>query len=538
MVQGLEAFQPEAQTLKKNTILLDLKPYIVIDMLQQKITQIRNKRVRSEPLPTGSAPYTTSNFYKLGQHGLKPKARCWEHRFSINSHLQTSSPLKSASWSSGGSVRTITLGTARPAPEFYPWESLSMRCPDIESAKINGAVEANATISCDRGEEAYDLSVAMNYGYSAGSPQLLRYVTEHVELVHNPPYDNWESCLSCGTTSAIEIAFRIFCNPGDTILVEDCTYSGTIAAAKAQELNLLGIKMDENGLLPQDLDQKLNAWDVSTSRKPFVLYMIPCGQNPTGATQTTERKRAIYEVAVKHDLYIIEDDPYYFLQLDLPGGKASSAENYFNHLPSSYLSLDSCGRVLRMDTLSKILAPGLRCGWVTASAQVIEKFFAYSEVSVLSPSGPSQVMAYKLLDETWGHEGFVRWLNVLSLQYRQRRDSLLVACDRFLPRHACTWEAPSIGMFVWVHVRDCSIARELRLLSESRRRAIYFDTEERIYSKARNNGVLVSKGSWFVPDTESINGVYFRLTFAAAAELDLVEAIQRFGNAIEVELKQ
>ena len=354
-------------------------------MLQQKIFQIRNKRAQSEPLPTGSAPYTNSNFYKLRQHGLKPKARCWEHRFSINSHSQKSSPLKSASRSSGGSVRTITLGTARPAQECYPWESLSMRCPNIESAKVDGAVEANATISCDRGEEAYDLSTAMNYGYSAGSPQLLRYVTEHVELVHNPPYDNWESCLSCGTTSAIEIAFRIFCNPGDTILVEDYTYSGTITAAKAQELNLLGIKMDENGLLPDDLDEKLNAWDVSKGRKPFVLYTIPCGQNPTSATQTTERRKAVYEVAVKNDLYIIEDDPYYFLQLDISGGKASSAENYFKHLPSSYLSLDSSGRVLRMDTLSKILAPGLRCGWVTGSAQVIEKFIAYSEVGVLSP---------------------------------------------------------------------------------------------------------------------------------------------------------
>ncbi|KAF5128657.1 Aminotransferase swnA [Metarhizium anisopliae] len=295
--------------------------------------------------------------------------------------------------------------------------------------------------------------------------------------------------------------------------------------------------MDENGLLPDDLDEKLNAWDVSKGRKPFVLYTIPCGQNPTSATQTTERRKAVYEVAVKNDLYIIEDDPYYFLQLDISGGKASSAENYFKHLPSSYLSLDSSGRVLRMDTLSKILAPGLRCGWVTGSAQVIEKFIAYSEVGVLSPSGPSQVMAYKLLDETWGHEGFLCWLNVLSFQYRRRLDSLLEACNRFLPRYACTWEAPTIGMFVWVHLHDSSIAQELLSLNESRRRAIYLDTEERIYSRARSNGVLVSKGSWFIPDTERISGVYFRLTFAAAAEPDLIEAVQRFGNALELELK-
>ena len=146
-------------------------------------------------------------------------------------------------------------------------------------------------------------------------------------------------------------------------------------------------------------------------------------------------------------------------------------------------------------------------------------------------------MAYKLLDETWGHEGFLCWLNVLSFQYRRRLDSLLEACNRFLPRYACTWEAPTIGMFVWVHLHDSSIAQELLSLNESRRRAIYLDTEERIYSRARSNGVLVSKGSWFIPDTERISGVYFRLTFAAASEPDLTEAVQRFGNALELELK-
>jgi aromatic amino acid aminotransferase I len=80
---------------------------------------------------------------------------------------------------------------------------------------------------------------------------------------------------------------------------------------------------------------------------------------------------------------------------------------------------------MRMDTLSKILAPRLRCGWVTASSQVIQKFKTYEEVGVLSPSGPSQIMAYKLLDETWGHHNFVQWLMDLSLRERQQRYVML-----------------------------------------------------------------------------------------------------------------
>lgn len=77
----------------------------------------------------------------------------------------------------------------------------------------------------------------------------------------------------------------------------------------------LGVKMDSEGLLPDALDELLSNWDAKSrgARKPFVLYTVPSGQNPTGATQGTERRRAIYKVAQKHDLYILEDEPYYFL---------------------------------------------------------------------------------------------------------------------------------------------------------------------------------------------------------------------------------
>jgi aromatic amino acid aminotransferase I len=186
-----------------------------------------------------------------------------------------------------------------------------------------------------------------------------------------------------------------------------------------------------------------------------LLYTVPSGQNPTGATQGTERRKAIYAVAQKHDLYIIEDEPYYFLQMqpytgrdqpDVPPPK--TVEEFVSSLIPSLLSIDVDGRVMRMDSFSKVLVPGSRLGWITASAQIVERYVRHAEVASQGPSGFSQVILYKLLDETWGHEGYLRWLMNLRLEYTKRRNALLAACEDHLPSDLVSWTPPAAGMFV------------------------------------------------------------------------------------------
>lgn len=507
--------------------------------LSEDLAILRKNRSLIGPLPTGSAPYTCSDFFKSTTPGGKQQARRWEHRLSVESHNLQSSPLKVAS-RGGAQHQLISLGTARPCPDYFPWQSMTLQCLQDAAMAGKGDTPLTASMTAAKGEAAYDLAVAMNYGYSAGSPQALRFVTEHVELIHNPPYDDWDCCLSCGTTSAVDIAFRILCNPGDIVLVEKHTYSGTLATAKAQGLKVLGVEMDDLGLVPEDLDQKLQNWDEALARKPFVLYMVPTGQNPTGTTQNLQRRQAVYEVAERHDLYILEDDPYYFLQFGKAASEATdrqrngtlTAEEYIKSLPASFLSMDTSGRVLRMDTTSKILAPGLRCGWVAGCAEIIEKFVNYSEIGVLSPSGPSQVMVYKLLDETWGHEGLFSWLGSLSAQYRCRRDCFVEACRRYLPSDICTWKVPEEGMFVWIKVDT----QELSAPHTTKSGSCCLDIEDRIYKRAHNNGVLVSRGSWFISDIEATREIHFRLTFAAAPTKELAEAVQKFADAVRSEL--
>jgi aromatic amino acid aminotransferase I len=443
-----------------------------------------------------------------------------QHHFSTESKQFSGAALKKLATPSPDSV-VIPLGAGRPSPDLFPWD-------------CRGA--AHRFVLKDA--VAYDLSSVLDYGPAEGSPQLLRFVREHVNTIHNPPYADWATCLSSGSTSALEIALRIFCNRGDAVLTEHYTYPGFIEVAGLMGLATHGVAMDEGGLRPESLREMLHDWDekLQGAERPSVLYTIPSGQNPTGATQTHERKQEIYEIAEQFDLVIIEDDPYYFLQLESP-----TTASFAGNLIPSYLSLDKSGRVVRLDSASKILAPGLRIGWVTASDSIIDKFVSYHEVCTAFPSGPSQLMLFNLLREDWGHDGFIGWLASLSLRYRERRDILLRACRHHLPGDICTWDVPTRGMFVWIRVdlgsHPCLVSstEELESLECS---AI----DGRIMTRAFENGVQVTNGSLFEafsfsssPEQRSRREIFFRLAFAAATDAALVTGVQLFAKAVRDE---
>jgi aromatic amino acid aminotransferase I / 2-aminoadipate transaminase len=356
----------------------------------------------------------------------------------------------------------ISLGGALPCSEYFPIEEISIKIPSAphfseQETKASGVDVKTGKYDVSEGHGAYDLSIALNYGQGTGSAQLLRFVTEHTEIVCNPPYADWQCVLTVGNTSALDMAYRMFTERGDYILAEEYTFTTAFETAIPLGLKVLGIKMDSEGLIPEIMDEILSNWDVKArgAGKPHLLYTIPSGQNPTGATQGTERRKALYRVAQKHDIYILEDEPYYFLQMQpYTGANApdvpppASSEEFLQSLVPTLLSMDVDGRVMRMDSFSKVIAPGTRTGWITASEQIVERFTRANETSVQNPSGISQIVLYKLLDESWGHGGYFQWLLHLRLEYTKRRDSILAACEKYLPREVVSWNPPAAGMFV------------------------------------------------------------------------------------------
>lgn len=286
---------------------------------------------------------------------------------------------------------------------------------------------------------------------------MVRFVTEHTEIVCNPPYADWHCALTVGSTSALDQAYRMICERGDYVLSEEYTFASAVETALPLGIKFAGVKMDDQGLIAESMDEILSNWNVQErgARKPRVLYTVPSGQNPTGATQGTERRKAIYKVAQKHDIYIFEDEPYYFLQMQpytgpnaAPVPPPENNEAFLKALIPTYLSMDVDGRVMRMDSFSKVIAPGTRVGWITASEQIIERFVRHNECSNQNPSGISQIILYKMLDESWGHSGYLQWLINLRLEYTRRRDAILAACEKFLPKEIVSWNPPAAGMFV------------------------------------------------------------------------------------------
>ncbi|KAL2757637.1 hypothetical protein ACRALDRAFT_1054848 [Sodiomyces alcalophilus JCM 7366] len=509
---------------------------------------VRERRAKAGPLVAGVAAVSDSDMFKAPAPG-KPPAKRWDHHLSHESTVRRPCTLKKAArfLKNPG---LVSLGGGLPSSEYFPIASLSMRVPKpphfSEEDILSPGSETAQTVTMGKydtrdGTSEYDLSIALNYGQATGSAQMMRFITEHTELVYNPPYADWKVCQTVGSTGALEQALRMLCDKsrGDSVLTEEYSFSTALETIAPLGVKAFGVRMDDQGLLPEDMDAMLSNWDEAArgARRPHVLYTVPSGQNPTGATQSAERRAAIYAVCQEHDVYIIEDEPYYFLQMDPyssgtgpptpspPPNPAESPEDFLAKLVPSLLSMDIDGRVLRMDSFSKVLVPGSRLGWITASAQMVERFIRHAEVANQGPSGFSQALLWKLLDETWGHEGYLRWLASLRTHYTRRRNMLLAACEAHLPRDVVTWTPPAAGMFLWLKVDPSK--------HPGHPHRSVLEIEEEIFDHAISNGVLCARGSWFrtEPGTPA-RDMFFRTTFASASEEAMEMAIQRLGAAI------
>ncbi|PSK42561.1 Aromatic amino acid aminotransferase [Elsinoe australis] len=508
------------------------------------ISGIGKRRTAAGRLIAGVAAVSDVEAFKgHTSHLHKPLARRWDHRLTKESAGRQGNRLKGAA----KYLKTpgiISLGGGLPSSEYFPFDELSVKVPTGKRFTEQEVSDTGVTVTAGKHDLAnekslFDIETAFNYGQGTGSAQLLRYLIEHTELVHNPPYQDWQCTMTIGSTSALDMALRMFLSYGDYVLTEEYTFSAAAEATRQMGGRLLSIPIDEEGLIPSEIDKLLSSWDpvARNARKPFLIYTVPTGQNPTGATMSLSRRKALYAIAQKHDLLILEDEPYYFLQMQpYTGPNAPDAPlpathaDFITSLVPSLLSLDTDGRVIRMDSFSKVIAPGSRVGWITAPAQLVERYVRHADLSTQSPSGMSQLVLYKLLDEHWGHDGYLDWLMHMRVEYTRRRDVMLGACDRHLPKEIVSWTPPMAGMFHWMRVDYTQ-----HPAFKSGRKDV-LEIEEDIFQASIRHGALVMKGSFFYADEEIAHDtMFFRATYAAAPFEKIVEAVRRFGEAVREE---
>jgi aromatic amino acid aminotransferase I len=206
----------------------------------------------------------------------------------------------------------------------------------------------------------------------------------------------------------------------------------------------------------------------------------------------------------------------------------ASHADFIKSLVPSYLSIDTDGRVIRMDSFSKVIAPGSRIGWITAPAEVVERYSKHADVSTQNPAGMSQLILFKLLDEHWGHAGYLDWLIYMRMQYTNRRDIILSACTKYLPTEVMSWKPPMAGMFHWMQI-------DFRKHPSYPEKSIE-SIEEGIFMRVIEHGALVMRGSWFYADAEETHDtLFFRATYAAAPGEKIEEGIRRLGEAVREE---
>jgi aromatic amino acid aminotransferase I len=144
-----------------------------------------------------------------------------------------------------------------------------------------------------------DLNTVLQYGLFLGFPELVKKIVKLNELVHGHIPDH-EVYLSLGNTDGVNKVFTLFVEPGDTVLAEEFSFTNSLNSARARGAHIYPIKVDDKGIVPEDLDRVLSTW--TNGPKPRLLYTIPCGQNPTGSVLPAERYDAVYAIAQKHDV--------------------------------------------------------------------------------------------------------------------------------------------------------------------------------------------------------------------------------------------
>jgi 2-aminoadipate transaminase len=232
-----------------------------------------------------------------------------------------------------------------------------------------------------------------------------------------------------GAQQALEFLAKIFCDPGDLILTEAPTYVGALDAFGSYQTDMQSVATDEHGVIPEALDEKLVAV-ASEGRRAKFLYLVPTFQNPSGITLSAERRPRVLEICRRHDVLVVEDNPY--------------AQVRFEGEPVSPLRALTDEGIIYLGTLSKVVCPGIRIGWVLAPEPVRERLELAKGAADLCSSPLTQLAAAEYLGS--GH--VPEDLDLVRKTYRERRDAMVDALAEHFPDEA-TWTNPEGGLFVW-----------------------------------------------------------------------------------------
>lgn len=366
----------------------------------------------------------------------------------------------------------ISFAGGLPAPELFPVEAL-------KQAGI-AVMEEMGTIACQ-------------YSSTEGLPQLREKIVERMAVKNNIHATPEQVLITSGSQQGLDFAARVFVDKGDVILVESPSYLGAINAFKACEPTFIEVPTDDGGMVMEELEKVL-----STTENVKMIYVIPDFQNPTGRTWSLERRTKFLEIVNKYEVPVIEDNPYGELRFE-------------NDTMPALKSLDTKGLVVYLGTLSKIMVPGFRLGWVCAADEILSKFNTMKQGADLQTSTLTQLQANKYMDMN----NLDEHVNKIREVYKHRRDVMMKAMKDYFPKEA-KFTYPDGGLFTWVELPD------------------YIDTKEMALQCLEKKVAYVPGGSFF-PNGGKNN--CFRMNYSCMSDEKIIEGVKALAEVIQGNLK-
>lgn len=333
-------------------------------------------------------------------------------------------------------------------------------------------------------------AVALQYGATRGLPRLC----EHIAAINRGRGIDCTAAdvlTTTGSQQALDLIAHALLDPGDVVLVELPTYIGGSASFFARSARVAGVAQDDGGIVIVSLDETATRLRKEGARIKL-LYTIPNFQNPSGRLMTQQRRDQVLALAEKHDFLVIEDDPYGEL-VYVDGADTTAIK-----------SRDSEGRVIYLGSFSKVLAPGLRCGWITASPALLEKL----EIAKQAADLCSAMLDQSIIDEFCTRGLLPGQIQKVRAFYRGKRGVLLESLQQHFSGRA-EWTDADGGLFTFLTLHDD------------------VDTAARV-TDAVAAGVAYIPGAPFFVDGSGRNSM--RLTFAKESDERIREGVGRLAR--------
>ena len=363
----------------------------------------------------------------------------------------------------------VSLSAGNPAPEAFPTKAIA----EI-SAKI---LEENPI-------------AALQYSVTEGYPPLRSAVWDYMKNKFGVGSEDDDIIITSGAQQVMDLYTKTTCNEGDTVICEAPSFIGSLNSFRSYNCRLCGIPLEHDGMNLEALEKALQ-----TEKNVRFIYIIANFQNPSGVTTSFEKRKAIYELAKKYNVMILEDNPYGELRI--------SGENV-----PCIKSIDTDGIVVYAGSFSKVLSPGMRRGYVIAPKPVIQKMVVCKQGEDVHTNSWAQMVAHKFMTE-YDFEAHLAGLRDI---YKKKADFCMDLLDKYLVPTGITYQRIEGGLFIW-----CKLPENAKIsMPEFCKQAVL-------------NKVCVVPGNAFLTD-EAEQCSSFRINFSTPTDEQLEKGIRLLGK--------